>query len=510
MLAALELEGLPNREAFEKPVHDALKAQLPALAAAFVYYCKTSSECVTLEQATRLPLAGAKKLSQTLGLESAVLPIENIVRIFGKSANGGEMPATAKEVPSSTALDLRGFLSFMVQVGFYRQNPRHGALGAVGGKEKSGASENANVAAAVKVFLGEVGPKLPKPSQSFSKMLAGDRQAQQVLTQYASQLESWRAATLSSESSDELYAAFIASMEKTGVIGTSTITDAKEGGFGSKEVSLTALAARHALLEAHEPTSVALGKLSMDMEAITRAVAQCGDKKLDPIEGLPLAWRVRAVVQALVGELELGAAASEALASSPTIQTSNASAEEIEAAQQAAIKKSWRLCWKMMVFKDLVGYPLWETQLHDVLQVRLLSLPRLLSFPHAFSLSPTPPLSHTPSPSPTPPLPHTCSLAHASSPTPLLSHTPPLTLPLSPALTLPPLSAPRCRRPSPTCTRSSPTTAATRSRARPRSPRPPRSASWSSSPSPRTRRSATRSTRRRTLPRSSSWRTRRP
>ena len=30
--------------------------------------------------------------------------------------------------------------------------------------------------------------------------------------------------------------------------------------------------------------------------------------------------------------------------------------------------KNWPVCWKTMTFKDLYGYPLWETQLHDVLQ----------------------------------------------------------------------------------------------------------------------------------------------
>ena len=30
--------------------------------------------------------------------------------------------------------------------------------------------------------------------------------------------------------------------------------------------------------------------------------------------------------------------------------------------------KNWFVSWKTMTFKDLYGYPLWETQLHDVLQ----------------------------------------------------------------------------------------------------------------------------------------------
>merc|ERR1711965_726450 len=32
------------------------------------------------------------------------------------------------------------------------------------------------------------------------------------------------------------------------------------------------------------------------------------------------------------------------------------------------MRKNWLICWKNMAFKDLYGYPLWETRLHDVLQ----------------------------------------------------------------------------------------------------------------------------------------------
>jgi hypothetical protein len=386
VLAALDLDGLPNRESFERPVVAELKGHMSALTAAYVYYCKTSTECVSFEQATRLPVAGVKKLAQTLGLESTVFPIDSIVRIFGKCAKGGDMPATTKEVGGSTSLDFRGFLSFVVQVGFYRLNARYGPFAvAQAGKDKSKeAGDSVNVAALIKTFLAEIAPKLPKRSVTFANTLAADRMAQQVLQQYGAQLEHWRSSLLKAASGvggdADAYLAFVASLEKAGIIGSSMIRDSKEGGFGSKEVTLPALAARHALLDAHEPNDVALGKLPMGLQTLLIAVGQCGDKKLDAIEGLPLAWRMRATVQALVGETEFGAAVSEALSASPVNSTSNASAEEIEAAQQAAIKKSWRMCWKMMVFKDLVGYPLWETQLHDVLQAAFFDLHKIFTY----------------------------------------------------------------------------------------------------------------------------------
>lgn len=32
------------------------------------------------------------------------------------------------------------------------------------------------------------------------------------------------------------------------------------------------------------------------------------------------------------------------------------------------LKRNWLACWTSITFKDLYGYPLWETQLHDILQ----------------------------------------------------------------------------------------------------------------------------------------------
>jgi len=38
------------------------------------------------------------------------------------------------------------------------------------------------------------------------------------------------------------------------------------------------------------------------------------------------------------------------------------------------VLKNWFVSWKTMTFKDLYGYPLWETQLHDVLQASFAEL----------------------------------------------------------------------------------------------------------------------------------------
>ena len=405
MMHSLDWDSLPNREAAEKAVLDQFKTQQSNLLAAFVFYCKAGSECATGELATKIHLGGLKKLMQHAALETPMFPADNVLRLFGKVCTG-EMPATAKDVAATSTLDLKSFLSLMLQVAFYRANPRFGLLSTQAAPKEGAAPkkelEVTPVHVALKNFFGEALGKMHKVTpQHFHSMLAQDRNCQQIFTQYATQLEQWRVALVAraeSEHSGDMWAATLATFEAAQLVGPSTITlkareppkdpNAEEGAPPPppqadvvKEVSLSMLAARHALIDAHDLSDVALVKMGYSMTHLQRAIAMCADKKLDGVaEALPLAWRIRAAVQALVGELDLPSAVSEAVASSPVSSTSSASSAEIEAAQQAALKKSWRQCWKMMVFKDLVGYPLWETQLHDILEAAFGEMHAIFTF----------------------------------------------------------------------------------------------------------------------------------
>ena len=384
VLVALDWEAIPGREQFERAVLAEFKSHMSTLLSVFVFYCKASSDCVTAEQATRVHLAGLKKLSQHASLEGPLLPMDNIVRLFGKCA-AGEMPAAAKDVAPTTMLDFRGFLSLCLQLAFYRQSPRAGLLaGPVQQKEGAKEPAAAPINGSVKLFMSEVLAKCHKTSSTFHAMLAADRTAQQVVSQYSAQLQEWRGKLVEradAEHAGDRYAALMAALEGASIVGASSVADPKDAEH-PREVTLSALAARHAIIDAHEPSDVALGKMTYELPTLIKVIAQCADKKLDGLpQTLPLAWRVRACVQTLVGELSLSAAVGEAISSAPATQTASAlSSDEIEAAQEAAIKKSWRLCWKLMVFKDLVGYPLWETQLHDVLQAAFPELHKIFTF----------------------------------------------------------------------------------------------------------------------------------
>ena len=84
MLLALDWESIPDREKAEKGVLGEFKTHSKHLMEAFVYYCKASSECTTVDLATKLHLAGLKKIIQHAAIETPMFPADNAVRLFGK------------------------------------------------------------------------------------------------------------------------------------------------------------------------------------------------------------------------------------------------------------------------------------------------------------------------------------------------------------------------------------------------------------------------------------------
>ena len=44
------------------------------------------------------------------------------------------------------------------------------------------------------------------------------------------------------------------------------------------------------------------------------------------------------------------------------------STKDFEKRSDESLAASWALCWRGVSLKDLYGYPLWETQLHDLLR----------------------------------------------------------------------------------------------------------------------------------------------
>ena len=47
---------------------------------------------------------------------------------------------------------------------------------------------------------------------------------------------------------------------------------------------------------------------------------------------------------------------------------SNAEGDTFDKKTKEIMQKNWLVCWRNMTFKDLHDFPLWETQLHDIIK----------------------------------------------------------------------------------------------------------------------------------------------
>ena len=94
------------------------------------------------------------------------------------------------------------------------------------------------------------------------------------------------------------------------------------------------------------------------------ALARAGDRKYASIMEMTFSQRIEGMLKNVLNEkteLEVMDDATVSVGYDPSV---NAYDEKLK----ESIKRNWLICWKNMTFKDLYGYPLWETQLHDVLQ----------------------------------------------------------------------------------------------------------------------------------------------
>ena len=68
--------------------------------------------------------------------------------------------------------------------------------------------------------------------------------------------------------------------------------------------------------------------------------------------------------------------------------------EDLAVRAERARKSNWQNCWKHMTLKDLTGWPLWEQELHDILEPAFSDLQvriRMYACMHVHMTSSSPP-----------------------------------------------------------------------------------------------------------------------
>ena len=158
---------------------------------------------------------------QTIGLGERRVPRSPLPR----RCAGQPLPASQKEVPDDTACDIQNFLSFFVQLAFYRQNPRTGIF-AVPAKEGKEPPAPLPVTQCIKTFFSDAVPKMAKSEPGkFEKVLRADKEAKGIMQEYHEQLQKWYEDLCGgpgSEPGDDMFAPLVEKLTAVDALGRST------------------------------------------------------------------------------------------------------------------------------------------------------------------------------------------------------------------------------------------------------------------------------------------------
>ena len=296
------------------------------------------------------------------GLERKVYAFDKMARLFNSV---GHLKGVDLESTDLASLGMANFLTLLVHLAFFRENPRYTAQ--LEGAPKL-TQETVPLLQCVKNMLQESMPRMRTgDSAIFRKMLRGDAEAQRTLEEYKEKISAWlfKLQQQAESAGTDVYTEFLAALDKSGSLGVRSLDLTDAVGIASTyKSSLTALQARHALLNAQDPLDIALGKLQYEPSHILEALARAGDKKYATIMQMTNVARIRGMFANVLDESTELQIIEEAMGKKVAGQDDAAYDEFLK----EQTKKNWLACWTSLTFKDMYGYPLWETQLHDVLQ----------------------------------------------------------------------------------------------------------------------------------------------
>ena len=300
VLAQVNLDGLPHCP--NDQILELLREKYETLVAVFIHYCK-QSECKTLEQATRLRLAGFKKLVKGANLELKVYDMEQMSRLFMVKGGAKGLGSSADETLS---LGVEQFFTLLVHLAFCRDNPRFAQGKDVGfAGDTSVKPPQVPVLQSVQNMLNEFLPRMHKGNQKeFQMVLKGDTEAQSVISSFSEKIGAWiqKLAEKAEKSNSDVFVQFVAFLEEKGCLGTRSIDMTEASGLTvTHKSALADLQARHAFLDTQNPEDLAVGKPSYELSCIMEALARCGDKKYASIMEMSFAARVRAMLENVLG-----------------------------------------------------------------------------------------------------------------------------------------------------------------------------------------------------------------
>ena len=309
-------------------------------------------------------------------------------------------PADPSPPPSSSSLSQKTFsqfLSLVVQLAFYKTNPRYGLKDAKGNLVAPAASDATAIVKSLKEFVSSVLPNLNKgKAGEFRKILKSDPTASEIVASYADRLRDWHA-NLEERRRRRRRGRHSRVPRRDGAQELRRPGDVQrhrgERRRSQGHVRAHGRRTTAAFLDAQSAPSLVVDGPSAKLEVVVEALARCGDIKYAGVSEMSFAMRVRGMLQLVLSEATdqevveeiLGGGGADGGAGAP-VGGAGGAAVDAKAAQM--MQKKWVGCWRKMVLnetrlgpgahttqphsshpallplqvlKDLHGYPLWET-----------------------------------------------------------------------------------------------------------------------------------------------------
>ena len=307
--------------------------------------------------------AGFKQLIKDARLELKVYDITQMTRLFNLK---GGAKGIGLDSEDGTSLGVEQFLTLLINLAFYRENPRYTPQ--LPGAPKM-TQETVPLLQCVTNMMTEFLPKMKTGNKTeFTAVLKGDAEAKAVMDSYSEKTAAWlqKLHEKAEKTNTDVFTQYIAALEETGSLGIRTLDATQASGIlVTHKSSLTELQARHAFMDSQTAQDLAVNMPNYELPAMLEALARCGDKKYMTVMDMTFAKRIEGMLKNVLNEAtELEVLDAATFSVGDDMEGASAYDEKVK----AAVQKNWLVCWKNMTFKDLYGYPLWETQLHDVLQ----------------------------------------------------------------------------------------------------------------------------------------------
>ena len=398
--AHVELNDMHGFPLWEEQVHGLLHSLFKDLSSIFLAYCRSLSE-VSAEDAMEMSMEEFHDFVVDVGLETKKYRFDVMCNQFIKAnatntaavasqRKRGNAPA-AKKSPAKRAapaapgdakrdqeLVLYEFIALLVRIAFWRSNPNFGLHG--------NKDELVPVPAALHTVLTEI--ILPRAKRDtaaqFRDKYMGTADVQAVLASYSDRLRAWYAAKVADDSEEKVacdkitFPEWLRILDRQGLVGVweveqrSEITG-DESCQGTVRCRLSVPQAKAAFMDSQNRSELGGGQQGetdaaavLDFDEFVECLARCGVDKYRAIRAMKPAAAVQGFIKNLLDE----ATEEEVMTASTYIKAERFSGEQSKplAGQSAEVHKHWLALWSQLELSGLHGFPLWEKEVHDVLQ----------------------------------------------------------------------------------------------------------------------------------------------